>query len=224
MSWSTLVSACLLLIVCSDLLADTVYVRDTLYVPLRGGQSAEYRILHRGLKSGTELERFEVNEDTGYSRVRTIGGMEGWLQTQYLVEEPIASTRLGDVIGEFKQLEATHQQTLLSLREVSESGNVISADRDALTSQYDDLKAQYDALTALSENVIAIEQKNKQLNSEINQLGRRMNDILDENEALADDNAQQWFLYGSVTVFLGLLFGFWIGRRIYNRRHNSGWT
>lgn len=224
MSWSTLVSACLLLIICNDLIADTVYVRDTLYVPLRGGQSSEYRILHRGLKSGTELERLEVNEDTGYTRVRTIDGMEGWLQTQYLVEEPIASTQLEDVVEELKQLEATHQQTLLSLREVSESGNVISADRDTLTSKYDELKAQYDELMTLSENVIAIEQKNKQLNSEINQLGRRMNDILDENEALGDDSAQQWFLYGSVTVFLGLLFGFWIGRRIYNRRQNSGWA
>ena len=33
--------------------ADTVYVRDTLYVPLRGGQSQEHRILHRGLRSGS---------------------------------------------------------------------------------------------------------------------------------------------------------------------------
>ena len=74
--------------------ADTVYIRDTLYVPLRGGQSTEHRILHRGLRSGTELERLETSEDTGYTRVRTPDGLEGWLQTQYLVEEPIASTRL----------------------------------------------------------------------------------------------------------------------------------
>ena len=41
--------------------AETVYIRDTLYVPLRGGQSSEHRILHKGIPSGTELELLEVN-------------------------------------------------------------------------------------------------------------------------------------------------------------------
>ena len=68
----------------NTVLADQVYVRDTLYVQLRGGQSSEHRILHQGIRSGTVLERLEVNEDTGFSRVRTAGGLEGWFKANIL--------------------------------------------------------------------------------------------------------------------------------------------
>ena len=67
-------------------LTDEVYIRDTLYVPLREGESSEHRIIHRGIKSGTALERLKINEQTGYTRVQTGKGLEGWLLTQYLVE------------------------------------------------------------------------------------------------------------------------------------------
>ena len=60
--------------------AETVYIRDTIYVPLRGGQSSEHRILHKGIASGTALELLEVNDDTGFSQVRTASGMQGWIQ------------------------------------------------------------------------------------------------------------------------------------------------
>ena len=91
--------------------ADEAYIRDTLYVPLRGGESSEHRIIHRGIKSGTPLERLETNEQTGYTRVRTGKGLEGWLLTQYLVDEPIASTQLGIVKSELQSL---HFQPTLS--------------------------------------------------------------------------------------------------------------
>ena len=74
------VALILLLATTAELVAETVYIKDTLYVPLRGGQSQGHRILHRGLKSGLKLERLETNDETGYSKVRTEAGLEGWLQ------------------------------------------------------------------------------------------------------------------------------------------------
>ena len=52
------------------LLAETVYT-EILRVPLRDGQSVENRLIHRGLKSGVRLERLEINDESGYSKVRT---------------------------------------------------------------------------------------------------------------------------------------------------------
>lgn len=37
-----------LLVVSQFSFADEVYIRDTLYVPLRGGESTKHRIIHRG--------------------------------------------------------------------------------------------------------------------------------------------------------------------------------
>lgn len=219
-----LIIGALMMSLSASLIAETVYIRDTLYVPLRGGQSTEYRILHRGLKSGTALERLEINEDSGYSRVKTQDGMEGWLQTQYLVEAPIASTRLESTQQQLTTLQAEYEQVLIQLNEAGKSTEEQSQTTAALTQRLEKLQSEYDALAELSANVIEIEQENQRLNDDMQVLGQQMEELEQDNELLGDDRAQQWFLYGGCTVLLGLLFGFWIGRRIYYRRHNSGWA
>ena len=214
----------LVVVLPSVLRAETVYIRDTLYVPLRGGQSAEHRILHRGLKSGTRLERLEINEDSGYSKVRTESGMEGWLQTQYLVEAPVASIKLNSTRQQLESLQSDFQQAKAQLQEAEASASMHQQTTLELSERLEQLQSQYDELAELSANVIAIEQENQQLNGEVQLLGLQIEDLVQDNELLSDNRAQQWFLYGGGTVLLGLLFGFWIGRRIYYRRHNSGWT
>ena len=48
--------------------AKDVYIRDTLYVPLRGGQSTEHRILHRGLRSEEKAEVADAARRGGSER------------------------------------------------------------------------------------------------------------------------------------------------------------
>ena len=197
--------------------ADEAYIRDTLYVPLRGGQSSEHRIIHRGIKSGTLLERLETNEQTGYTRVRTSKGLEGWLLTQYLVDEPIASTQLDSVKSELQSLDTKHQQTLLSLKEAKEEREVL-ADQNALLTE--DLAT----ITTLSANVVVIDEQNKRLSEERDVLLQKITDLNELTDALSDDRAQQWFLRGAGIILTGLLFGFWLSRRIYHKRDSGGWA
>jgi SH3 domain protein len=183
--------------------ADEVYIRDTLYVPLRGGESIKHRIIHRGIKSGTPLERLQINEQAGFTRVRTADGLEGWLQTQYLVDEPIASTQLDDMKSEMRSLDTQHQQTLLSLRDAKAVKETLTREQENLADQNARLVEDLATITTLSSTVIAI-----------------LNELTD---ALSDDRAQQWFLRGAGAVLIGLLFGFWVGRRVYHKRYNGGW-
>ena len=197
--------------------ADEAYIRDTLYVPLRGGESSEHRIIHRGIKSGTPLERLETNEQTGYTRVRTGKGLEGWLLTQYLVDEPIASTQLDIVKSELQSLDTKHQQTLLSLKEVKEARKIL-ADQNELLAE--DLAT----ITTLSANVVVIDEQNKRLSEERDVLLQKIKHLNEINNALSDDRAQQWFLRGAGVILIGLLFGFWLSRRIYHKRYSGGWA
>ena len=197
--------------------ADEAYIRDTLYVPLRGGESSEHRIIHRGIKSGTPLERLETNEQTGYTRVRTGKGLEGWLLTQYLVDEPIASTQLNSVKSELQSLDTKHQQTLLSLKEVKEARKVL-ADQNAF------LVEDLAIITALSGNVVVIDDQNKRLNKERDALLQKITELNELTDAISDDRAQQWFLRGAAVILVGLLFGFWLSRRIYQKRDSGGWA
>ena len=203
--------------------ADEVYIRDTLYVPLRGGESTKHRIIHRGIRSGTPLERLEINEQTGYTRVRTADGLEGWLQTQYLVDEPIASTQLDDVKSEMRSLHTQHQQTLLGLREAKEAKETLTREQQNLADHNARLVEDLATITTLSGNVIAIDEQNKQLSEERDVLLQEINDLNELTDALSDDRAQQWFLRGAGAVLIGLLFGFWLGRRVYHKRYNGGW-
>ena len=197
--------------------ADEAYIRDTLYVPLRGGESSEHRIIHRGIKSGTPLERLESNELTGYTRVRTGKGLEGWLLTQYLVDEPIASTQLDRVKSELQSLDKKHQQTLLSLKDTKEEREVL-ADQNALLTE--DLAT----ITTLSANVVVIDEQNKQLSEERDVLLQKITELNELTDALSDDRAQQWFLRGAGIILIGLLFGFWLSRKIYHKRDSGGWA
>jgi SH3 domain protein len=197
--------------------ADEVYIRDILYVPLRGGESIEHRIIHRGIKSGTALERLEINDQTGYTRVRTGTGLEGWLLTQYLVDEPIASAQLESVKTEMESLKTEHQQTLLSLRKIKET-------KEALADKNARLVKDLATITTLSANVVVIDDQNKRLNEDRDVLLQKIKNLKELTDALSDDSAQQWFLRGAGAVSIGLLLGFWISRRIYHKRYNGGWA
>jgi len=204
--------------------ADEVYIRDTLYAPLRGGESAEHSVLHRGIRSGTLLERLETNKETGYTRVRTGDGIEGWLQTQYLVDEPIASTQLDGVKAEMQSLDAEHQQTLLSLKAAKEAKEALTMEQENLAEQNARLTEDLETITTLSANVIAIDEQNKQMSEETDVLRQEINDLNELTEALSDDRAQDWFLRGAGAVLMGLLFGFWLARLIYHKRSNGSWA
>ncbi|MCZ6504102.1 MAG: TIGR04211 family SH3 domain-containing protein [Gammaproteobacteria bacterium] len=214
----------LILGITQSVLADTVYIRDTIYVPLRGGQSTEHRILHRGVRSGTALDRLETNEDSGYSLVRMGNGLEGWIQSQYLVDEPIAKDLLQRTNDRLFELEADHQKTLLRLKEMESNRVELADSNDSLQDRNEALTKELTSITQLAASVIAIDDENKQLRDEHDSLLAQIDALSVANQELQDTSDQQWFLGGAGTVLLGLLFGFWISRRVYHKNNNSGWA
>ncbi len=207
-----------------SLAADTVYVRDTIYVPLRGGQSTEHRILHRGLRSGTALERLQTNDESGYTLVKSEGGVEGWIQSQYLVEVPIARDLLKKTEDRLLELEASHQKKLLQQQDIETRRVELSDSNEALQSKNDTLADELANLTQLAANVIAIDDENQQLRQEHDDLIGQMDALSVANQELQDSSDQQWFLRGAGTILMGLLVGFWLSRRIYHKRGGGGWT
>ena len=207
-----------------SLAADTVYVRDTIYVPLRGGQSAEHRILHRGIRSGTALERIQTNDDSGYTQVKMESGLEGWIQSQYLVDEPIARVRLKQTEGRLLDLEASYQKKLLIQQDIETKQIELSDSNETLQTKNDILTEELTNLTQLAANVIAIDEENKQLRDEQTKLVEQMDAVSVANQELQSSTDQQWFLRGAGTILIGLLVGFWLSRRIYHKHDSGGWS
>ena len=204
--------------------ADQVYIRDILYVPLRGGQSNEHTILHKGLKSGTILERLETNEETGYTRIRTNNGLEGWLKTQYIAEGPIAQVQLETLKTEMKSLNSRYQQTLLELADAKNTEKTMTIEYDSLKDESITVAENLKAITKLSQDAIATEERNKQLHENNDILLREIKALKASTDAASERQAQEWFIRGAGAVLSGLIFGFWVGRRIYNKNHQGGWA
>ena len=204
--------------------ADQVYIRDILYVPLREGQSNEHTILHKGLKSGTILERLETNEETGYTRIRTNNGLEGWLKTQYIAERPIAQVQLETLKTEMKSLKSRYQQTLLELADAKNTEKTMTIEYDSLKDESITVAENLKAITKLSQDAIATEERNKQLHENNDILLREIKALKASTDAVSERQAQEWFIRGAGAVLSGLIFGFWVGRRIYNKNHQGGWA
>src|SRR5690606_5100025 len=114
----------------------TRYISDQLIVPLRTGPSIRNAIT-RNLPAGTTVEVLERDEESGYSRVRLPDrGTEGWLETQYLVAEPIARDRLA---AAERSLETARSRTAELEREV-----------EGLTAELEAARAALDAARASS--------------------------------------------------------------------------
>jgi SH3 domain protein len=202
---------------------ETVYIRDEIYVPLRAGQSNEYRILHQGIRSGTVLERTEVNEETGFSRVKTPDGLEGWIQNQYLITEPIARVRLQALQGQFVALQADYDTTQKNLAGKIQTATIATESILQLEQERVDLSTELSRITELAANVIQIDQQHESLQTEISALNQQIEDLEVVNANLLDTTNQTWYMIGAGTIFLGLILGLWLGRQIYTRR-DPGWS
>ena len=209
---------------CEASLAATVYVRDTIYVPLRAGQSTEHRILQKGIRSGTPLERLEENPNSGYSRVRMADGMEGWIQTQYLVDSPIAADQLVQANARLAQLEASEQARSRQLAAMAAERDTLAASEAELRAQYQALQTDLERINQLAANTVSIDTQNRALQVERLALQQQIDELLQAHAALADNRDQAWFLRGAGTVLLSLLLGFIAARRHYLRRASGGWA
>ena len=203
--------------------AETVYIRDTLYVPLRGGQSSEHRILHKGIPSGTELELLEVNEETSFSQVRTASGMQGWIQNQYLVKTPIAKVRLAVAEEELANLKQQHEQMLATIKTMDNEAAITTSDTTNLTFENSQLKTELAEIKAIAADELFINARNSELISEQDASYLQINQMAEELDNLKNSSAQDWFLRGAGTIIIGLLFGFLISRRIYVNKA-SNWS
>jgi SH3 domain protein len=212
------------LVICTLAVAETLYIRDDLYVPLRGGQTNEHRILHKGLRSGTPMEHLEENPETGYTHVRLENGMEGWLQTQYLVDQPIARDLLDKATLRLAKIEQDDQENKTRLKALEAERATLFTQDQNLNDENQALQSELQRINDLAANVLNIEDKNQLLQTEQIELKGQIEALLLESEELRDDSSRAWFLRGAGTILIGLLFGFIVARRIYSRQAASGWV
>lgn len=121
------------------------YISDELAIVLRQRPSADAASLG-ALTSGARLQLLESDAASGYARVRTADGREGWVLERYLKAEPIARERLqraekalAAAEAELKKLREDHEKLLQDFSRIS-GGQPIAAPE--LVKEAEDLRAR----------------------------------------------------------------------------------
>ncbi len=201
-------------------LAQTAYIRDTLYVPLRSGQGTAFRIVHKGLKTGTKLTVLEVSEDQAYTKVATSKGVEGWIQSQYISYEPVASIKLAQAEAQLAKLSAENQALKSKRSELSGTKSDLEKAVAQLEKENSELSSELKRITEISENAIKLNEDNIKL-TESTQLLKNKIDLLEaDNLRLQNDKTKSMWLTGASIAFVFTCLGWIIATR---KRKDSGW-
>lgn len=198
----------------------TQYVTDRLEVTLRTGQTNEHRIL-RMLPSGTPVTVLEQDEASGYSRVKTADGMEGWLLTRYLLTEPAARDQLASAQQKVAQLTAELSQARQQLSSVTSSQKTLEQGHQSLETQNRRLQQDLTQIRQTAANALNLESENQDLKKRLVTLERDYQVLQQQTESLKDRSRRDWFVAGAGVIILGMIMGLLIPKIRWKRR--SSW-
>jgi len=205
------------LLLVSNVFAESAWVSDQFEIMLRSGPSTSNAI-QLMVDSGTRLEVFERDAESGYTRVSTQAGTEGWVLTRYLMNEASAREQL---------LALTSQLTSATSR-----GGSLNSQLGALKGEYDSANRQISTLerekAALEQelaeikrtaaNVLSISDQNKSLLDELAAAQIRADTLEQENRVLGSQTIRYWFVTGALVLVVGLVLGLWLPRINWRRR------
>ena len=197
-----------------------VYITDEFYVPVRSLPDTNGRVIHRGLKSGTPLQVME--NDDGWSRIKTESDLEGWIQTRYITADPIAKALL--ILAEQKneQLESLNKDLAEVLKAGEPKTETTRQRLAALSSENERLVAQLEDSASITPSSKAMQDQIQSLVSQ-NNLLTQGNDVLKARLSdLEKDDLYRSFLYGGIAVFLGTVLAALVPR-LRGRRRFEDW-
>lgn len=212
----------LVLLMTGQVTAQTRYITDINYVPMRTGPGNEYRIIHRGLRTGTALVLLEENAGNGFSRVRN-GEQEGFVPTQYLMDRPPAFRQLPAALEQAQKVAADNQtlEKMLDEREGQLRDATVELEKAKERGQQQQIEMK--RLADISAEPLAIERRNQQLVEENEQLKNQLQVLQVENHQLAKDTSLRWYLFGGGTIVLGILLGLFLPM-LKVRKKESAWV
>jgi SH3 domain protein len=198
----------------------TRYVSDQLEITMRNGQGVKFAI-KRVLTSGDRLDLIEA-DSSGYSKVRTIEGVEGWVLTRYLMNAPSVRNLVADSDQKVANLELELAITKEELQNVSTKVATFDSKSMALKQTSQRFKKELDSLKVTASNSIALSNENIQLKQKIQQTDTRMQGLVLENTAMKNSESQSWFLTGVAVLLGGIILGLILPRLRLQRKNSWG--
>ena len=203
---------------------ETQYVSDKVLVPVRSGAGADYRIVNRGLPSGTALLVFAESDDGEWAEIETRGGTRGWIPSQYLQQEPPAALLINDLRVELEQARAERDRVVSQLNQSSTEVDEADETIIGLTTTIERTQAELTEIKRVSAAALDLDLVNEQPVAEL-ESGRSSADLLRlENVRLRERIANNQMMDGALAVLLGVILAVVAPRLWPRKKRPDGWS
>lgn len=215
------VCATLALSTCLIAHARTGYVNDMVEITLRSGESTKNSIV-RMLPSGERLNVVSVNSDTGYAKVVTADGKEGFVLSRFVTYEPIARDQL---VSANRRLESNAQKIAsleAELRDLKNENSTYNKSQGELETESVRLRDELAEIRRTAASALQIAEDNKTMTIRAKNLEATITELETRNQVLAERSRQSWFLAGAGTLAAGILAGLILPRLKFKKRSRWG--
>lgn len=199
--------------------AETQYVSDHLVITVRTGQGAQFQII-KTLESGDHVKVLEVT-DTGYTQVETADGTEGWVRSQYLAEQPVASEKLVKTEARLLKTRTALKALRVKYATLSKEHKMLSKTQASLSTNKEQLDSELARLNEVAKKPILLDKQNRELQEKNVTLEKDLQRLNQENYSLKDRSQREWFIVGALVLFGGMILGFIIPK--LRSRKRSTW-
>lgn len=207
----------------SSATAQTVYISDVFFVPVRSGAGPQYRIVHQGIRSGTQMTLLGESSDGEWVNIRTEGGLEGWIQTQYLLREQPARMQL--TAAQTKLAAATKRADDLDaeLKKLRTEHNSLAQSANNQAKESEQYSEELRKIRALSSDAINLNQRYQDLLAKHDLVQTEFDAVRAENDRLKSNKTINQWLFGAGLVVFGMFLMLILPVFVRRRRH-SDWV
>jgi SH3 domain protein len=185
--------------------AETAYITEKLEIPVRSGESRDYRII-RYLQAGAQVEILKTYE-SGYTKIKDERGREGFVLGRYLVDRApsfVIAGRLEAEVAKQKETIKRLQRDIKALTSQNESsGESVKAIKEQLAKK----EAELNEFLATAGDSITLRNRLVALETERQVLLADNETLRAEKLAAGDDSSKSWFALGALTLAAGWFVG-----------------
>ena len=221
---TALLTAVLIATASQSVAQETQYISDMVLVPVRSGPGTDYRIVNRGLPSGTALLVYDLSDNGELTEIETRGGTRGWIPTQYLQKEPPAGLLINDLRLELEQVRGERDRLVSQLNQ--SSTEVTEADETIveLNTTLESTQAELTEVKRVSAAALDLDLMNQQLVTELESERSEADLLRLENVRLRERIANNQILDGALAVLLGVILAVVAPRLWPKKKRQDGWS
>lgn len=196
-----------------------LYVSDQFEVPVRQTGCSNCTIVHYGLASGTEVIDLGEQVDD-WTLIRTQGGIEGWMPSRFLLDEPVAREQL---ITADESLALLQEENLLFNQQLESLLNELYSMGLSVEST---IQESEDGLSSvpvmqISGDIIGLNSQNDELIRRNQFLQQEVDILTARNERLEDSSWRTWFIYGAGAVLAGAVLSILLPKLTPRKRYSE---